>query len=194
MFEALFSYINNYASTPLSKSEFESIKAAFIPKKIKRRHFFLQEGDLCKYFGFIVKGAARQYFVDEKGVEHIVHLAIENWWVGDRESWVTHAPSNYYIEAWEDCELLQITRYDTLRLMKELPAFSEMVRRMDDRSNIAAQKRIVTYISLTAEKRYLDFTQSHPDFLLRFPQHVIASYLGITKDTLSRIRKQLSKK
>jgi CRP-like cAMP-binding protein len=194
MFEALLNYINNYASAPLSESEFESIKAAFIPKKLKKRHYFLQEGDLCKYFAFIVKGAMRQYLVDEKGVEHIVHLAIENWWVGDRESWVMHCPSNYYIESWEDCELLLITRYDTLRLMKESAAFGEMVRRMDDRSNIATQKRIASHISFTAEKRYLDFTQSHPDFLSRFPLHIIASYLGITKDTLSRVRTQLLKK
>ena len=194
MFEALLKYINTYASTPLSTSEFESIKAAFIPKKLKKRHYFLQEGDLCKYFAFIVKGAMRQYLVDEKGVEHIVHLGIENWWVGDRESWVMHSPSNYYIEACEDCELLLITRYDTLRLMKEFTAFGEMVRRMDDRSNIATQKRIATYICLTAEKRYIDFTHSHPDLLKRFPLHIIASYLGITKDTLSRVRTQLLKK
>ena len=194
MFEALFRYINNYTTTPLSESEFESIKAVLIPKKIKKKSFFLQEGDLCKYFAFIVKGAMRQYFVDEKGVEHIVYLGIENWWAGDRESWVMHSPSNYYIEAWEDCELLLITRYHTLELMKQFPAFGEMVRQMDDRNNIASQKRIASYISLTAEKRYIDFTRSHPNFLERFPQHVIASYLGITKDTLSRVRAQLSKR
>jgi hypothetical protein len=90
--------------------------------------------------------------------------------------------------------LLLITRYDTLRLMKQLPSFNEMVRRMDDRSNIATQRRIASHISLTAEKRYLDFADNHPDFLRRFPQHIIASYLGITKDTLSRVRKQILKK
>ena len=194
MFEALFRYINDYTSTPLSESEFGSIKAALTPKKIKKKYFFLQEGDVCKYFAFIVKGAMRQYFIDEKGVEHTVHLGIENWWAGDRESWVMHAPSNYYIEAWEDCELLLITRYDTLKLMKQFPAFGEMVRKMDDRNNIASQKRIASHLSLTAEKRYIDFTHSHPNFLERFPQHVIASYLGITKDTLSRVRAQRSKR
>ena len=194
MFEALSKYINDYASTPLTAGELELVKGAFIIKKIKRRHFFLQEGDLCKYFAFIVKGAMRQYFIDDKGIEHIVHLGIENWWMGDRESWVMLSPSNYYIEACEDSELLLVTRYDTLRLIEQYPAFSEMVRRMDDRNNIATQKRIASYISLTAEKRYLDFVDGHPDFLSRFPQHVIASYLGITKDTLSRVRKQLMKK
>lgn len=129
MFEALFTYINKYASVPLSASEFDAIKAVFISKKIKRKHFFLQEGDLCKYFAFIVKGAMRQYLVDEDGAEHMVHLGIENWWMGDRESWVMHSPSNYFIETWEDCELLLITRYDTLKLMKQHPAFNEMVRK-----------------------------------------------------------------
>ncbi|WP_259065831.1 Crp/Fnr family transcriptional regulator [Mucilaginibacter sp. X4EP1] len=194
MFDSFFKYINDYASEPLSEAEHDLVKAAFIPKKLKRRHFFLSEGDLCKYFAFIVKGAMQQYLIDNKGVTHIVHLGIENWWMGDRESWVMFSPSNYFIEAWEDCELLLITRADTLRLAKQLPAFNEMVRRMDDRNNIATQKRIASQISLTAEKRYLDFIGSHPDFLTRFPQHIIASYLGINKDTLSRVRKQATKK
>ena len=194
MFEQLFKYINNYTSTPLSEIELELIKDAFIPKKLKRRQFFLQEGDLCKYFAFIVNGAMRQYLIDDKGIEHIVHLGIENWWVGDRESWVMLTPSIYYIDAWEDTELLLITRADTLKLVKQLPAFDEMVRGMDERNNISTQRRITSSISLTAEKRYVDFTNSHPDFLQRFPQHIIASYLGITKDTLSRVRKQALRK
>ena len=193
MFEAFSNYITSYASTPLSASELELVKTAFIVKKTKRGHFLLQEGDVCKYFAFIVRGAMRQYLVDDKGTQHMVHLGIENWWMGDRESWVMCSPSKYYIEASEDCELLLITRDDTLRLAKQLPAFNEMVRQMDERNNIATQRRITSHISLTAEKRYLDFIDSHPDFLRRFPQHVIASYLGVTKDTLSRLRKQLKK-
>ena len=194
MYQALFKYINNYTSTPLSESELESISTAFVPKKIKKKQLLLHEVEHCKYFAFIAKGAMRQYLVDDKGVEHIVHLGIENWWMGDRESWALLKPSIYYIDAWEDCELLLITRADTLRLVKQFPAFEEMVRRMDERSNIAAQKRIASTISLTAEKCYADFAVRHPDFLQRFPQHIIASYLGITKDTLSRVRKHALKK
>src|SRR5258708_39731274 len=115
MFEALFKYINNYASTPLSEKEFEVIKRAFIPKKIKKKHFFLEQGERCNHFAFIIKGAMRQYFIDDKGAEHIVHLGIENWWAGDRESWVMLTPSIYQIDAWEDSELLLITRADTLK-------------------------------------------------------------------------------
>ena len=194
MFEALLNYINNYTLTPLSESEFEPIKSVFVPKKLKRKQFFLQEGDVCKCFAFITKGATRQYLVDEKGVEHTVHLGIENWWVGDRESWVMLKPSIYNIDVWEDTEMLQITRADTLKLVHQFPVFDEMVRGMDERNSIATQKRITSSISLTAEKRYADFVVSHPDFLQRFPQHIIASYLGITKDTLSRVRKQAFKR
>jgi CRP-like cAMP-binding protein len=194
MFEALLKYINNYTSTPLSESESELIKSAFASKKIKRKQFFLQEGDVCKCFAFIVKGAMRQYLVDDKGVEHIVHLGIENWWVGDRESWVMLMPSNYNIDAWEDTELLLITRADTLKLVHQIPAFNELLRLLDERNNIATQKRITSSISFSAEKRYTDFIKSHPDFLQRFPQHFIASYLGITKETLSRVRKQALQK
>jgi|SRR5882724_3097487 len=194
MFEALFKYIKNYTTRPLSESEFELIKSAFVPKKLKRKQFFLQEGDVCKCFAFIVKGAMRQYLVDDKGVEHIVHLGIENWWAGDRESWVMLKPSIYNIDAWEDVEMLLITKSDTLKLVHLSSIFDEMVRGMDERNNIATQKRITSSICLTAEKRYADFVACHPDFLQRFPQHVIASYLGITKDTLSRVRKHALKK
>jgi CRP-like cAMP-binding protein len=194
MFEPLLNYINNYTSTPLSESESEVIKNAFTSKKIKKKQYFLQEGDVCKSFAFIVKGAMRQYLVDDKGVEHIVHLGIENWWMGDRESWVMLMPSNYYIDAWEDTELLLITRADTLKLVHQIPAFSELLRLLDERNNIATQKRIASSISFTAEKRYAYFIRSHPDFLQRFPQHFIASYLGITKETLSRVRKQALQK
>ena len=194
MLGALHKYITTSTSRPLSKSELELINSAFTPKKLKRKQFLLQEGDVCKTFAFIVKGAMRQYLVDEKGVEHIVHLGVETWWMGDRESWVMLKPSIYNIDAWEDTEMLLITRSDTQKLVRQIPIFNELVLGMDERNNIATQKRITSSISLTAQKRYTDFIADHPDFLQRFPQHIIASYLGITKDTLSRVRKQAHKK
>jgi CRP-like cAMP-binding protein len=174
----------------MSERELELFKSAFSPVKIRKRQYFLKEGEVCKHFGFIVKGAMRQYMVDDKGVEHIVQLGIENWWIGDRESWVMLKPTIYCIDAWEDTELLLITRADTIKLAHELPAFNEMVRALDERNNIATQRRVTSSISFTAERRYSDFVSCHPDFLQRFPQHIIASYLGITKETLSRIRKR----
>jgi CRP-like cAMP-binding protein len=190
MFEGFRNYITSYAKTPLSDDQFGRIISTMRPKTFRKKQYFLQEGEICRYFGFIVKGAMRQYSVDDKGVEHIVRLSLENWWVGDRESWVMLQPSIYNIDAWEDSEILLITREDTLKLVHELPAFEEMVRGMDERHSIAAQKRVNAAISLPADKRYADFANNYPEFLQRFPLHIIASYLGITKETLSRIRKQ----
>ena len=190
MHEPLLKYIRDRSTTPLCQEAMEAIKDSFIPKKVRKKQFFLQEGDVCKYFAFITKGTMRQYFINDKGADHIIQLAIENWWVGDRESWVTLRPTLYNIDALEDTELLLVTRPDVLKLTSLFPAFNEMVREMDERNNIATQKRIASSISYTAEERYGDFINRHPDFLQRFPQHMIASYLGITKDTLSRVRKQ----
>src|SRR6186713_2119833 len=173
MIDSLFKYINRHTSTPLAVEEFELFKSVFIPKKIRKRQYLLHEGDICKHFAFIVKGATRQYMVDEKGVEHVVHLGIENWWVGDRESWVNVSPSAYYIDAWENSELLLISRPDTLHLALQCPAFNEMLRVLDEQNNIATQKRITSAISYPAEKRYADFQSRYPDFLERFPQHII---------------------
>jgi CRP-like cAMP-binding protein len=189
MFESLYNYISKYSSVPLSKSDFELMKGVFTYKKVRKRQLLLQEREVCMHFAFIVSGAMRQYIVDEKGTQHIVHLGIENWWMGDRESFVLFTPSKTYIDAWEDSELLIINRASQLKLVHDFPAFEEMIRRMDELNNIANQKRIVSSISLAAKKRYADFISRYPEFADRFPQHMIASYLGITKETLSRVRK-----
>jgi CRP-like cAMP-binding protein len=190
----LYDYINRYSPTGISKEDFEIVKGYFTLKKLRKRQYFLQEGDVCRNFGFILKGAMRQYTVDDKGGEHIVQLSIENWWVGDRESYTMFTPTIYSIDAWEDTELLLISRHDVLELFERCSAIAEMVRIMDDRNSVANQKRIIASISSTAEKRYRDFITCYPEFLKRFPQHAIASYLGISKDTLSRIKRQMLQK
>jgi CRP-like cAMP-binding protein len=136
MHENLIDYINQHASLPLSKEEEDLIIATFQPKKLRKKQYFLQEGDVCKYAGFIVKGAMRQYSVDDKGAEHIVHLFIENYWANDRESSTMLTPSKYNIDAWEDTELLIITRAEMLALLEKIPALVEMIRSMDERNAI----------------------------------------------------------
>ncbi len=190
MYAALYNYINHYTGATLTNQEQELIKNAFTPKKLRRKQYFLQEGDVCRYLAFVVKGATRQYSVDEKGAAHILQLATENWWIGDRESYLMLTPSIYNIDAWEDSELLLIAKADMHQLYQQVPAIILMARQMDERHSVAIQRRLNAAISFSAEKRYNDFAATHPDFLQRFPQHLIASYLGITKETLSRIRKQ----
>jgi len=189
MHTALFEYISRYSNTPLSDDEVELIKAAGTMKKLKKKQLFLQRGDVCQYTGFILKGAMRQYSVDEKGAEHTVQLATENWWVVDRESYLMRTPSVYFIEAWEDTDLLTLKLEDLNKILA-IPAVKEMFWQMDQNNYIASQKRLNDTISLPAQKRYENLLKYYPDFVQRFPQHIIASYLGITKETLSRVRKQ----
>jgi CRP-like cAMP-binding protein len=194
MHQAFFDFVSKHSSTPLSESDKEFFKKMLIPKKLRKRQYFLQEGEVCKYVAFIVKGAMRQYTVDEKGDIHIMRLYIENWWAGDRESHINLTPSIYNVDAWEDTEYLQVSRADFLSSMNKIPAIVEMTRILDERHAIFAQKRLQAQITMIAEDRYADFAKTYPEFIQRFPQHIIASYLGITTETLSRVRKQSSKK
>jgi CRP-like cAMP-binding protein len=189
MHEIFFDYLKNFQPDPLSEHDKALITEALIPSKLRKRQYFLQEGTRCKHFAFIVKGAMKQYTLDDKGIEHIVRLGVENWWMGDRESWVGRSPSLYNIDAWEDTQMLLISRADSLELTKKVPAFCEMKLQLDEKNNIANQRRVTSVISSTAEKRYTDFIACYPELLERFPQHIIASYLGITKDTLSRVKR-----
>jgi CRP-like cAMP-binding protein len=190
MYQNLFNYICRYTKSELTPVEQESIKSAFKPKKLRKKHFFLQEGDVNRYTGFIVKGAMRQCCFDAKGSEQTVNFFVEDYWADDRESFTLMTPSRYSIEAWEDTDLLIITRQDIFELATKVPRLLEMLRTMDDRHAIASQKRVNMSIGLTAEKRYEEFAANYPQFISRFPQHQIASFLGITKETLSRVRKE----
>lgn len=189
----LIEYIRKHSITPLTETDVVMIKEVFVPKKFRKRQYFLQQGDVCKYTAFIIKGSMRQYSVDTKGAEHIVYLSIENWWASDRESFTMLTPSKYFIDAWEDTEVLLINKADTIQLYS-IPAIMEMSKKLDEQNAFALLNRVNTNISLSAEKRYAEFEKTYPELLQRFPQHIIASYLGITKETLSRIRKQVVKR
>lgn len=189
MYQPLFDYIERYGKTALSEEEKDIVQAAMEPKKLRKRQYFLEEGNTSQFTGFVVKGALRQFSVDDSGMEHILQLAIENWWVVDRDSYLNQTPSRYFIEAWEDTELLVLPRHK-LDTILEIPAIKEMFWHMSQNNHIAAQKRLDDTISLNAIKRYENFTLLYPQIVQRFPLHQIASYLGIARETLSRIRKQ----
>jgi len=173
----------------LSADEKQVFMAHFKPKKLRKRQYFLQEGDVCKYTGFIVKGAARTFTVDEKGHEHILKLSVENWWLADFESFYQLTPSRFNIEALEDMEILQITNAQVEEFIKPIPAFSAMQNVISQNNTIAAQKRMQSAISYSGKERYRELVNDYPHFLQRFPQNMIASYLGLSPETLSRIRK-----
>jgi CRP-like cAMP-binding protein len=195
MYTSLLEYIGERSSISLSEKDVSLLKEAFIPKKLRKRQFLLQEGDVCKYIAFIVKGATRQYTVDEKGYENVLNLCIENWWTADRESFHKEIPSIYNIDAWEETHLLLLPKANGYyEMVNNIPAFKEMRIKLDDYHHMAIQKRLHSSINYTAEYRYEELIKQYPEFIQRFPQHIIASYLGITKETLSRIRHQSVKK
>ncbi|HEY5751270.1 MAG TPA: Crp/Fnr family transcriptional regulator [Chryseolinea sp.] len=190
MYEALRKYINSYTSSIISDEEFKYCQEALTPRKLKKRQFLLHEGSICQYSAFIVNGAMRQYTIDKRGVEHIVRFGIENWWMSDRESLIMLTPSLYNIDAVEDCDLLVSTNEQVTRLKEQSPTVGILFQQLDQRSFIANQDRIQATISLSAEERYAHLMEAYPEFVQRFPQAMIASYLGITPETLSRVRKQ----
>lgn len=177
----------------LSEDDKQVFIAHLKPKKLRKRQYFLQEGDVCKYTGFIVKGSARTFIVDEKGHEHILKLSVENWWLADFESFYHLTPSRYNIEALEDLEVLQVTNAQVEEFFTPIPAFTAMQEVIKQNYAIANQNRVQAAISYTAEERYEDLISNYPHFLKRFPQNMIASYLGISPETLSRIRKNALK-
>ncbi|MBC7887418.1 MAG: Crp/Fnr family transcriptional regulator [Ferruginibacter sp.] len=191
MHEALRKYINKYASTEIGDDDFELIKNKFTAKHFRKNQYLLQEGEVCKYVSFIVKGAIRQYSIDQKGIEHIVSLCTENWWVGDRESFTMLTPSKYNIDAVEDADVLLLTKADFQELVGTAPFFVASLSAMDYNYQIAAQERIHAAISFSAEERYLNLLANNPALLQRFPQTMIASFLGVSPETISRIRKKV---
>lgn len=192
MYEVFQEYLDG--KIKLTEAEATRIRDCAIVKKIRKRQYLLQEGDVWKYDAFITKGCVRTYSVDEKGSEHIIGFAIENWWTGDRESLLSGQPSKFNIDAIEDSELILFTHANFEKLCTEIPALQHMVLQILQRSFIASQNRIQATLSQTAEEKYKGFIDKYSDFATRIPQNMIASYLGVTPETLSRIRKQTARK
>jgi CRP-like cAMP-binding protein len=189
MHDILFNYIESKAGEKLNDNERLVIGAAFDGKSMRKRQYFLREGDVCKNIGFIVKGSARMYSVDEKGQEHIMYFGLESWWLRDQESMINLTPSRYYIEVLEDSELLVISFPNALDLRNKSRCFDLSVQAHEKIQTIAMQKRIHATLGMTAEERFFDLSRTYPEFLERFPMNMIASYLGLCPETLSRVRK-----
>jgi len=160
-------------------------------RTLKRKEFLLKQGDICKTENFIIKGCLRTYTIDANGVEHIVMFGIEDWWVGDLYSFLTHTPAHYFIDALEDTEVLQITKDNLNRLYERVPKFEKFFRLILQNAYIAQQHRINQNLSFTAEQRYLKFLTQYPQLEQRVPQKQISAFLGITPVFLSMLRRKL---
>lgn len=192
MFELLYKKVNEII--PVSEEEFNFCRTLFTPRKLRKRQYLLQEGDVAKYQAFVEKGILRSYTVDDKGMEHILQFAVEGWWITDLYSFLTDEPSRFNIDVIEDAEVLLINKTSSDLLMKDLPKFERYFRILFQNHLISTQRRLMQSHAESAEEKYLKFASSHPTCALRIPQHMIASYLGITRETLSRVRNKLAEK
>lgn len=189
MFDLLHKHITNKVA--LSSEEWEVVKTLFIPKKLRKKQYLLQAGDVAQYTAFVSKGVLRSYTVDEKGEEHIVQFALEGWWIGDMSSLLTGESSMYNIDAIEETEMLLIDGPSWEKMCEVVPKMEKYHRILFQNAFIALHRRLVTTISATAEEKYLQIQKLYPDLMQRVPQHMIASYLGLKPETLSRVRKKL---
>ncbi|WP_159732155.1 Crp/Fnr family transcriptional regulator [Sphingobacterium sp. 18053] len=161
--------------------------------KVKKKQFIVQPDFVCQCRSYVLKGALQTYLVTNEGQEHVIALSVEDWWTSDFASYITQQPATLFVEAIEDSTLIQLSYKDEQELYEQVPKFERFFRLQVERSGVAIQKRMLWSISKTAEERYDELINRQPQFLQRFPQYVIASYLGMTTQFLSKIRNQKAK-
>lgn len=186
MWDLLFKNLSKYVE--LTPDDCEIIRSLFVYRKFRKRQYIQQEGDVTRFETFVVKGITRTYEVDDAGQEHVIQFGIEDWWVGDLYSFLTEIPSSYNIDCLEDTEVLQITKNDQEKLYHQVPTMERHFRILVQNAFIASTKRLSSSLSKSASERYEEFLQRYPHIEQRVPNHQIASYLGITPQSLSRIR------
>lgn len=178
----------------LTPEEREACEQFFVPRFIRKRQFLLQEGEVCRHIAFVTSGCLRAYTVDHKGEEHVIQFAIEDWWISDLHSYLTGAPATYTIDALQDSRVLLLEKDGRDRLLEAVPRMEKFFRLLQEANYIATHRRIQETLSASAEERYLTFLATYPALAEKVPQQHIASYLGITPQSLSRIRKDLAQK
>lgn len=192
MFDRILSSIDERVT--LSEQESELLKTFFIPKKVRKRQYVLNAGDVCQYITFIEEGLLRSFTVDDDGNEHVVQFATEGWWITDMGSFISGKNALYNIEALEDSELLNLSKESLEEMLVKLPIMERFFRILMQNNIVALQRRVVAYMSLSAEEKYLKLLEVAPDIMTRASQQHIASYLSITPETLSRVRKKISER
>jgi CRP-like cAMP-binding protein len=190
MFETLIEGVSQ--KVQLNAHDIETLKTYFIHRKVRKRQYILNAGDVCQYITLVEAGMLRSFTVDDDGHEHVVQFATEGWWISDVGSFISGKEALYNIEALEDSELLHLTRESMDELLYQLPVMERFFRVLMQNNIIALQRRVVAYMSLSAEEKYLRLMDVAPDIISRASQQHIASYLSVTPETLSRIRKKIS--
>jgi CRP-like cAMP-binding protein len=192
MFGTLYEYLEK--AHPLSTEDKDIIHDVFIPKKLLKGEFLLREGDLLKYGAFVCKGFLRSYVIDNKGKEHIIQFAPENWWISDKGAGAEGTKAACFIDAIEDSDILLIDQAGHFKMLEKVPAYSASFQAGMQKRSQAKDKRIIHSLTADAEERYNDFLQTYPTIAQRVSQNMLASYLGIAPETLSRVRRKTMRK
>lgn len=186
IYENLFAHIEQ--KVRLTPTEKEQISSFFRVRKLRKRQFLLQEEDVCKDFAFVSQGLLKSYVLDEKGNENINLFGWEGWWIADFQSFLFQTPATLAIEAIEDCELLLLSRVDYDQMLEEVPVMERYFRLVYERSLATKDQRLVTAQTYSAEEKYNHLIQTYPELIQRIPQSLLASFLGLTPETFSRIK------
>lgn len=174
--------------TELNPFEQEKLLSKIEYRKIKKKELLLKEGNVCDFFCFIEKGCCRLYLINEKGNEQTLQFGIEDWWIMDYMSYTTEKPSDFYIQAIENSEVLLIQKKDLEQLLIEVPKLERYFRIVLQKTFAATQMRIKFLFTMSAEERYLHFKNAQPEFVQRVPQYMLASYLDFSAEFMSKIR------
>jgi CRP-like cAMP-binding protein len=190
MFEGLKQYLQLKVEIP--DKVLTDLEPLCINDQAQKGSVVLQLNEVCKYNFFVTKGCLRSYVFDKKGREHILQFAPDNWWISERISLVSGEPATFYIDAIENTEYVRVPEEFLARLSSMVPEAKAMIEKLQLNNFRSIRKRLISLLSDTGEDRYLSFVKTYPSLALRLPQRMIASYLGITPESLSRIRKTLA--
>lgn len=189
-FTEFLSYLERYVE--LTDEDKQNLIPFLHSRTYLKGQYIVQAGDVCRAHTFIQSGLVRTFYMDEGGTEHILMFGIENWWAGDLGSTITGEEADFHVHCIEDTKVVQIRVEDMERLYEEIPAMERMFRLLMQNALVSAQRRIVNTYSHSASERYQQFCKKYPEMVHRLPQYMIASYLGITKEFLSTIRRKLA--
>ncbi|WP_379968768.1 Crp/Fnr family transcriptional regulator [Epilithonimonas sp. UC225_85] len=190
MFDILLSHIQE--KVDIDEKQIELLKSFFTQKKLGKKQYLLQEGDICRYLAFVSKGILKSYILDEKGIERINLFAFEGWWISDLNSFLNEEKAVLNIDAIEDSELLLISRDNYEELTLQIPVMDRYFRLLYQSSLITKDQRLIISNTFTAEEKYLQLVKKHPEITQKLSHALIASYLGLSPETISRIRKKIS--
>ncbi|GAA0729438.1 Crp/Fnr family transcriptional regulator [Aquimarina litoralis] len=172
---------------PLTDKEFDFVLSHFETTKKRKHQYLVQEGEIVKKEYWITKGCVKSYFLNENGKEHILRFAMEHWWITDYESFVKQTPSKINIDCLEDCELLYITFENRDKLTSQMHKMERFWAKKSKFGRIALQQRILSLLKNSTKERYDLLLEQYPQLFQRVPKKLIASYLGVSRETLSRL-------